>query len=735
MRILSKSAYNNFRRKAARSISPDKTPPPKRKVRSHDIKINEFTARMEEAKRKTMAYNIYHKGDVVTEAILNIALNVISEEPTIEAEDPEEQEILQGWWDEHGGYEFLFGCALWALVFGEAVHEKVYNLKGELSRFAYVDGRTHYIKTNRSGDLDHVEQRFSGVGSYVRQDSIILKPDKVVITRFFPTPDSDYCGTSIIERNIDNIKRKVIVDEGTTHYIKRHGFGKWHVKISPPGDELEVPKAVLDHYEREFQDIGSINDFITDDKAEIKEVDSSNAVKVKEFLDWEITMLTGGLGVPEEELGLGRGSTEATANIRKVAYEKKIKSMRRILARQIDQQVLRELKEELGITGKCWLKYGEVYTEDDNRTAERVVALNAAGIITIEEARVELGLPPEIPKEEDGADLESKDLFRYHLEFGILTINEIRASLGMGPIPGGDVRPLPPETQDHGEPTTGADAFPIFDEATTDEEIIENIGMYRKLKMLQSPQKKRPDDERTELTDKYQMPLRGEENKLITDLQAILQKIEESLNKQIEGQVEQPEKDMQAPPPAAAGLALTLAIDEKDKEEFERLLNEVMKQAFGVGVSASAEALGREPLEGLTDEAAIAWLDIQSKLITDNYMDRTITDMRTQLMEGLRSGESVSKISDRMSTVFDGTRDDMDRIARTEIQRAANEGRLAAYDQMGVNKVEFLVTDDDRTCQQCLAFDGKEMTIPEAANLIPLHPNCRCTYVPLGGSA
>jgi phage gp29-like protein len=34
-------------------------------------------------------------------------------------------------------------------------------------------------------------------------------------------------------------------------------------------------------------------------------------------------------------------------------------------------------------------------------------------------------------------------LFRYHLDFGILSINEARARLGEDPIPGGDVRPVP----------------------------------------------------------------------------------------------------------------------------------------------------------------------------------------------------------------------------------------------------------------------------------------------------
>lgn len=45
----------------------------------------------------------------------------------------------------------------------------------------------------------------------------------------------------------------------------------------------------------------------------------------------------------------------------------------------------------------------------------------------------------------DSAADEKNQMFRYHLEFGVLTLNEIREKLGLPPVPGGDRAPEPME--------------------------------------------------------------------------------------------------------------------------------------------------------------------------------------------------------------------------------------------------------------------------------------------------
>jgi hypothetical protein len=96
-------------------------------------------------------------------------------------------------------------------------------------------------------------------------------------------------------------------------------------------------------------------------------------------------------------------------------------------------------------------------------------------------------------------------------------------------------------------------------------------------------------------------------------------------------------------------------------------------------------------------------------------------------------------------------------IARTETIRASNAGAEESYKQSGVvTSKEWLVTADDRLCPACAEMDGEiielgenyynkgdEMSFgsgDEQGTLVfdygavahpPLHPNCRCTLVPV----
>jgi hypothetical protein len=74
-------------------------------------------------------------------------------------------------------------------------------------------------------------------------------------------------------------------------------------------------------------------------------------------------------------------------------------------------------------------------------------------------------------------------------------------------------------------------------------------------------------------------------------------------------------------------------------------------------------------------------------------------------------------------------------IARTEANRSFNEGNLDALRQAEIERVQWLLASD--ACPQCVAAAdiatgekfGKVLTIGEASGQIPVHPNCRCTWI------
>jgi SPP1 gp7 family putative phage head morphogenesis protein len=74
-------------------------------------------------------------------------------------------------------------------------------------------------------------------------------------------------------------------------------------------------------------------------------------------------------------------------------------------------------------------------------------------------------------------------------------------------------------------------------------------------------------------------------------------------------------------------------------------------------------------------------------------------------------------------------------IARTEVIAAHAEATLNAFEEAGVDGVEveseFSTAGDSRVCQTCAALEGRVYTIAESRGVIPVHPNCRCAFLPV----
>lgn len=114
---------------------------------------------------------------------------------------------------------------------------------------------------------------------------------------------------------------------------------------------------------------------------------------------------------------------------------------------------------------------------------------------------------------------------------------------------------------------------------------------------------------------------------------------------------------------------------------------------------------------------------------------------------------TVSEIADRI----DGGIDDLSRERAQDIGQTAsiwtyNEAATNEYIRRGIRRKEWLVTQDDRTCSQCIPLDGQtvstetrflregetftdadggQVTIHMNIGHPPLHPRCRCAIIPV----
>lgn len=139
-----------------------------------------------------------------------------------------------------------------------------------------------------------------------------------------------------------------------------------------------------------------------------------------------------------------------------------------------------------------------------------------------------------------------------------------------------------------------------------------------------------------------------------------------------------------------------------------------------------------------------------------NFNDETLDRLNKTLAEGIQIGEALGDLKKRVNDVYDNidsTRSE--RIARTETLKASNGATLDAYRQTGYVSAKAWVVNPD-ACPQCEEFDGKTLplddpflevgqsyTVGDGDDAVtytndydtvespPLHPNCRCTVIPI----
>ena len=111
--------------------------------------------------------------------------------------------------------------------------------------------------------------------------------------------------------------------------------------------------------------------------------------------------------------------------------------------------------------------------------------------------------------------------------------------------------------------------------------------------------------------------------------------------------------------------------------------------------------------------------------------------LKNALRQGFIRRNSISTIRNQIMPLIKDAEENVryvaERIARTEIIRASNEGALDSYEESDmVDIVEFLATGDERTCDICSALDGKQFKLEDSHGVIPgkTHVSCRCTFVP-----
>lgn len=121
-------------------------------------------------------------------------------------------------------------------------------------------------------------------------------------------------------------------------------------------------------------------------------------------------------------------------------------------------------------------------------------------------------------------------------------------------------------------------------------------------------------------------------------------------------------------------------------------------------------------LEGVTQEM-------------DRQMSRTLT-------EGFAQGHHPRKMASELNDRIDKIGITRARtIAQTETIRTHATSTLDSYERSDTEQVvketEFSDSDDARVCDECEDLDETTYAVDEARGIIPVHPRCRCSFLPV----
>jgi len=164
-------------------------------------------------------------------------------------------------------------------------------------------------------------------------------------------------------------------------------------------------------------------------------------------------------------------------------------------------------------------------------------------------------------------------------------------------------------------------------------------------------------------------------------------------------------------------------------EEFEKIIFGFTMEAAELGGQTAVDKVEFGHIFHFEDKDAIKFLEKNAAQLSDSSLERLRGNLDEVIQEGVKEGKPIREVTKDVRAIFiDMKGYEAERIARTEVARGTNNGALMGYKSMAVEMVEFFA--NAGACVECQAHHGEIMTIDEAMNMIPLHPNCYCFWLP-----
>jgi len=239
--------------------------------------------------------------------------------------------------------------------------------------------------------ISHYEYMPNGV-------KIKIEREDVVHFRYGLDPQNTRKGLSPLA----SLLREVFTDDEAANYTAMllKNCGVPGLVISPAGEGAVSPddaQATKDWFKKHTTGDRRGEPLVMRSKTEVKQFAfSPKDMELGNLRDIPEERVCAILGIPAAVVGFGTGLQQTKVGatmkeMRELAYEGCIIPMQRLIASEMDSQILSDFDTRRGAKTKYDLSKVRVLQEDQNKLAERLGALTESGLITVAEARGELG--------------------------------------------------------------------------------------------------------------------------------------------------------------------------------------------------------------------------------------------------------------------------------------------------------------------------------------------------------
>ena len=321
-------------------------------------------------------------------------------------------------------------------------------------------------------------------------------------------------------------------------------------------------------------------------------------------------------------------------------------------------------------------------------------------------------------------------LYKLQTEADLKTINEVRNAEGLDEVEWGD------KNTGERSPQLGTN-INVGDPRQQDADKINNDSQATRDKMTAKPKGEKPKDiKKAQTTDSPNTlgpneEIGPSEKKLKKQITDLLKSNKAKVFELLEDQGK-PEQLLQI-----KGIDDIPSIIKKIFSIFtvKNIVDKVISAEFNSGWNKSEKQIDKNvPMNNKA-------VDFLQDYTFNNIKDMTneiANDLKSELSRGIINGEGIAKLKKRVTKVFDVGNNRAEMIARTETNRAENNGKLLAMKGSGMDmKKKWVTHEDDRTSPICMRLDGQVVDLDAdfkdssgwEGQSPPSHVNCRSTMI------